>query len=174
MPPLIELIPIGTELILGRIADTNTQFLAREIEQVGGRVRRVTTVRDNPENIISAIREGIAGGVTHIITTGGLGPTPDDMTVHTLAQMIGCGTVVDEGLVEHFRIKLNLEGREQVSKHMRKVATIPDVGTAAPNLLGWGHCITVPYGGITLFALPGPPREVKALFPAYIEPVLKA
>ena len=173
MPPLIELIPIGTELILGRIADTNTQFLAREIEGVGGRVRRVTTVHDNPENIIGAIGEAIAGGVTHIITTGGLGPTPDDMTVDTLAKMIGCGTVVDEGLVDHFRIKLNLKGREQVSEHMRKVATIPDVGTAAANLSGGGHCITVPYGGVTLFVLPGPPREVNALFPVYIKPVLK-
>mgnify|MGYP000252823889 FL=1 len=174
MPPLIELIPIGTELILGRIADTNTQFLTREIKRVGGRVRRVTTVRDNPKNIIEAIREAIAGGVTHIVTTGGLGPTPDDMTVDTLAGMIGCGTVVNEGLVDHFRTKLNLGACEQVSDQMRKVATIPDVGTAAPNLLGWGHCITVPFGGITLFAMPGPPREVIALFPAYIKPILKA
>ena len=174
MSPLIEIIPIGTELILGRIADTNTQFLAQEIVRIGGQVRRVTTIRDDPDDIISAIQEAVAGGVTHIITTGGLGPTPDDMTVDTLARMIGCGTIVDEGLIEHFRVKLNLKGREQVSEHMRKVATIPDVGTAASNLMGWGHCITVPYDGVTLFVLPGPPREVKALYSAYIKPVLEA
>lgn len=173
MPLLIDLIPIGTELILGRIADTNTQFLAQEIARVGGRVRRVTMIRDDPDDIITAVSESIAAGVTYIITTGGLGPTPDDRTVETFARMMGCDRVVDEGLIEHFRQKLRLEGRDQVGAHLRKVATIPERSTAAPNHLGWGHCITVAYEGATIFILPGPPGEVKALFPAYIEPALK-
>lgn len=172
MPPLVELIPIGTELILGRIADTNTQYLAAQVRKQGGRIRQVSMVRDNPQDIIDVIQEAVDGGVTHIITTGGLGPTPDDMTVATLAQMLGCKTHIDQGLLGHFQEKLRQKGVEEISDHMRKVATIPDIGTAAPNILGWGHCITLPYQGATLFVLPGPPREVRQLYPAYIAPVL--
>ena len=76
------------------------------------------------------------------------------------------------GLIEHFRQKLNLEGREQVGEHMRKVATIPEVGTAASNRLGWGHYITLDHAGVVFFILPGPPREVKALYQAYIAPTI--
>ena len=173
MPSLIDVITIGTELILGRIADTNAQYLARQITCVGGRVRRVTTIRDDPDEIVATISSGIAGGATHIITTGGLGPTPDDITVETVARMIGSGMTVDEGLIEHFRKKLRLEGREQVMDHMRKAATIPEAGAAAPNHSGWGHCITLTHNDVTIFILPGPPREVQALFSAYIEPELK-
>ena len=57
--------------------------------------------------------------------------------------------------------------------HMRKAATIPETGTAAPNHSGWGHYITLMHNGVTVFILPGPPREVQALFSAYIEPELK-
>ncbi|MBT5872324.1 MAG: hypothetical protein HOH43_02805 [Candidatus Latescibacteria bacterium] len=174
MPPLIELIPIGTELMLGRIPDTNTQYLAAQVCQQGGRIRRVSLVRDSPQDIIDVVQEAVAGGVTHIITTGGLGPTPDDMTVATLAQMLRCQTHIDKGLLGHFQEKLRLKGIEEVSDHMRKVATIPDIGTAAPNILGWGHCITIPYQSTTLFVLPGPPREVRELYPACIAPILAA
>ena len=56
---------------------------------------------------------------------------------------------------------------------MRKVAIIPEVATAGPNANGWGHCITMTYRGVELFILPGPPREVRALYPVYIEPALR-
>ena len=70
--PLVEILSIGTELILGRIADTNAQWLAQQIEQVGSCVRQVTTMRDDPDEITAVIHEAIERGATHIITTGGL------------------------------------------------------------------------------------------------------
>ncbi len=172
MSPSFELIPIGTELILGRIEDTNTRFLATEISKSGFRIRRVTTVPDDALLIADAIEEAVEGGASHIITTGGLGPTPDDMTVSTLAGMIGCGTVVDENLLTHFERRLRRKGVQEISEHMRKVATIPEIAVAAPNPNGWGHCITLDYRTSRLFVLPGPPREVSSLFLSCISPEL--
>jgi nicotinamide-nucleotide amidase len=173
MPPRIDIVTIGTELILGRIADTNAHWLAQRIVEAGGCIRRVTTVADKPEDITSVLSDAIDRGVTHIVTTGGLGPTPDDLTVETVARLIGCGTVVDEGLIGHFRERLKLESQEEVGQAMRKVATIPEGATAGPNDRGWGHCITALHRGVTLFILPGPPQEVQALFPLYVEPALR-
>jgi len=171
--PLVEILTIGTELILGRIADANAPWLAQQIEQSGIRVRQMTTMGDDPDEIIAVIHEAIKRGTTHIITTGGLGPTPDDKTVATIATMVGCGTVTDDGLVAHFLQRLRPSGQNQISDHMRKVAIIPEVATAGPNTDGWGHCIMMTYCGVALFILPGPPREVRALYPMYIEPKLK-
>ena len=171
--PRVALITIGTELILGRVPNTNAGWLAQRIVQVGGHVSRVTTVRDHPEDIVASIAEAIRGKATHIITTGGLGPTPDDLTVATVAEMLVCPIVEDEGLLAHFRRKLGLGEGEPLSSSMRKVATIPEKGSAGPNPSGWGHCIQVSHAGVTLFILPGPPREVEALFPIYIEPALR-
>ena len=171
--PLVEILSIGTELILGRIADTNAQWLAQQIEQVGSCVRQVTTMGDDPDEIAIVIHEAIERGATHIITTGGLGPTPDDRTVDTVAAMAGCGTVTDEGLIAHFLQRLRRSGQNKISDHMRKVAIIPEVATAGPNANGWGHCLIMTYRGVELFILPGPPREVRALYPVYIEPALR-
>ncbi len=172
--PLVEILTIGTELILGRIADTNAQWLAQQIVQIGSRVRQVTTMRDDPNDIIAVIHEAVKRGTTHIITTGGLGPTPDDRTVATVAAMVGCGTVTDDGLIAHFLQRLRQSGQHQISDHMRKVTIIPEVATAGPNPDGWGHCIMMTYRGVALFILPGPPREVRALYPVYVEPKLKS
>ncbi|MBM3262473.1 MAG: hypothetical protein FJY97_03485 [candidate division Zixibacteria bacterium] len=173
MSPLVDIVTIGTELILGRVADVNAAWLAGRVVAVGGRVRRIVTVRDDPADIVAAVSSAAARGATHIITTGGLGPTPDDLTVETVARMMGRGVVVDEGLVTHFRHKLRLAEDAEIGPAMRKVATVPVRAAAGPNLAGWGHCITADYSGITLFILPGPPKEVEGLFPLYIEPVLR-
>lgn len=171
--PLVEILTIGTELILGRVADTNSQWLAQQVVRLGGHLHRVTIVRDDPDDIIRALSDGIARGATHILTTGGLGPTPDDLTVEAVARLIGRQTVVDEGLVRHFMERLRLAGREQVTPHMLKVATVPEETLALPNHAGWGHCIIVSHAGVTICILPGPPHEVQALFSQYIEPLLR-
>lgn len=171
--PRVALITIGTELILGRVPNTNADWLAQQIDQVGGHVCSVTTIRDHPDDIVISITEAISRRATHIITTGGLGPTPDDLTVATVAEMLSCPVVEDEGLLTHFRRKLGLGEGEPLDVLMRKVTTIPAYGSAGPNPNGWGFCIQVLHAGVTLFILPGPPREVEALFPIYIEPVLR-
>lgn len=170
--PLIELVTIGTELILGRVVDTNSQWLAQQIVRLGGHLSRVTIVRDDQDDIIRALLDAMARGATHVITTGGLGPTPDDLTVEAVARLIGRRTVIDDGLVRHFMERLRLAERSQVTPHMLKVATVPEGAIAFPNRVGWGHCIIVSHTGVTMFILPGPPHEVAALFSQYIEPRL--
>ncbi len=90
MPPLspeipaIEIFSIGTELVLGRIQDTNGHWIAQEIAKVGGILRRATMIPDELNEIVLALQEAVDRGSKIIITTGGLGPTPDDLTVATV------------------------------------------------------------------------------------------
>ena len=77
----IELFSIGTELVLGQIQDTNAHWIAQQILQIGGELRRVTMLRDNADEMHEALDSAVKRETSLILTTGGLGPTPDDMTV---------------------------------------------------------------------------------------------
>src|SRR5207244_11002017 len=82
----IELFAIGTELVLGRIQDTNSYWMAQRIAELGGVVRRMTTLSDDLEDIVHALRDSIERGTETILTSGGLGPAPDDLTVDAICR----------------------------------------------------------------------------------------
>src|SRR5437660_3969957 len=92
----VEIFAIGTELVIGRITDTNSQWLARQTAELGGSVRRITALIDDPDEITGALKDSLARGTRLILTSGGLGPTPDDLTVEAVARVLGRGTMVDE------------------------------------------------------------------------------
>src|SRR5439155_24540229 len=85
----IELFAIGTELVLGRIQDTNSFWMAQRIAELGGVVRRMTTLSDDLGDIVHALRDSLARGTATILTSGGLGPTPDDLTVEAICRVVG-------------------------------------------------------------------------------------
>src|SRR5438067_13321024 len=89
----IELFAIGTELVLGRIQDTNSHWMAQRIAELGGNLRRVTQLVDDLDDIVDALRDSLQRGAGMIITSCGLGPTPDDLTVEALARVLNRGTV---------------------------------------------------------------------------------
>ena len=86
---LIELFSIGTELTLGQIQDTNAHWIAQQVFRLGGTVRRVTILRDNADEMRQAFSESIRRDTGLILMTGGLGPTPDDMTAQIVAGLDG-------------------------------------------------------------------------------------
>ena len=170
--PAIEIYSIGTELLNGQIQDTNSWWMARQIAALGGYVRRIAILDDDPGEISGVLSDACRRGTRIAITSGGLGPTPDDLTVEVMAAILGVEVAVDESLVGRFMHSRGIERREEVNPGLLKMATIPEGATAHPNPAGVAPCVEARVGGTTLFALPGPPREVEALFRQSVEPVI--
>ena len=168
----IELFSIGTELVLGQIQDTNAHWIAQQILQIGGELRRVTMLRDNAEEMYEALDSAIKRETSLILTTGGLGPTPDDMTVAVVASLIGTKSVVSEETLADFRERRGMSENDPLSEALTKMATVPETATVLQNTAGWAPCISVEHQRTTLMMMPGPPREMKAIFETYIQPLI--
>ncbi|MCS6859707.1 MAG: competence/damage-inducible protein A [Abditibacteriales bacterium] len=172
--PTVELFAIGTELILGLIQDTNSYWLAQQIAQLGGQLRRVTMLRDDRAEMLRVLNDAVERGTDVIITTGGLGPTPDDMTVEVVAELIGAKTIIHEPTIAFYMQRRNLKSREEVTPNLVKMATIPEGAEVFFNPVGWAPCIKVRKNQSVIFILPGPPREMEALFTRYVAEFISA
>jgi molybdenum cofactor synthesis domain-containing protein len=172
--PIIELYTIGTELVLGRIQDTNSFWIAQQIVQLGGNLRRVTMLMDDMDDIIRGITDGIQRGVDIIITTGGLGPTPDDMTVEAMARLVGTRLTLHEPTLEIFMKRRGMTDRSQVTPNMLKMAMVPEGAEIHWNTAGWAPCLHLKKDGASIFVLPGPPKEMETLFIQYIAPYISS
>ncbi len=168
----IELFSIGTELVLGQIQDTNAHWIAQQILQHGGELRRVTMLRDDFEEMHEALQSAIARETSLILTTGGLGPTPDDMTVAVVASLIGKKPVVSEETIAEFRKRRDMSDNDVLNEALTKMATVPETAEVLQNPAGWAPCISVAYKQSTLMLMPGPPREMKAIFETHIQPLI--
>jgi len=168
----IELFSIGTELVLGQIQDTNAHWIAQQILQIGGELRRVTMLRDNAEEMSEALDSAIKRETSLILTTGGLGPTPDDMTVAVVASLIGTKPVVSEETIAEFRKRREMSENDALSEALTKMATVPETAIVLQNPAGWAPCISVEHKASTLMMMPGPPREMKAIFETHIQPLI--
>jgi nicotinamide-nucleotide amidase len=135
----VEIVSIGTELLLGQIVDTNAAWLSARLAEIGVGVYRRTTVGDNRERIIHALQEALerADGV---ITIGGLGPTDDDLTREAIAAVLGEPLVLDEGEAARLQAFFAARGRDanerQLRQAMRPISaqTIPNPNGTAPGL----------------------------------------
>ena len=168
----IELFSIGTELVLGQIQDTNAHWIAQQILQIGGELRRVTMLRDNAEEMSEALEAAMRRDTSLILTTGGLGPTPDDMTVEVIASLIGTRLVVSEETVAEFRKRREMSENDALSEALTKMATVPETAIVSQNPAGWAPCISVEHKASTLVMMPGPPREMKAIFETHVQPLI--
>jgi nicotinamide-nucleotide amidase len=166
-----EIISIGTELLLGEIIDTNAAWLAQQLAAIGVDVYFRTTVGDNVKRIASTIQIATSrADVT--ITTGGLGPTVDDMTREGIAQAVGAPLVLDQELVEQIRERFAKWGRTMSDNNVRQ-AYIPQGATPVENPVGTAPCFIVEHQGHSVFVLPGVPREMKYLTETRVLPWLR-
>lgn len=165
----VELLSIGTELLLGRIQDTNSYWLALQLGELGATVQRITVIGDHQPTIVAALRDAAGRGARTVIATGGLGPTDDDLSVAALAEVLGVDTEVHRPTLEEYLRRRGLR-EDQVSPAMTKMATIPRGTVVTPNPAGWAPCIRGDLGETAIFLLPGPPREMEALFIAAVAP----
>ena len=163
----VEIFSIGTELLIGRIQDTNSFWLAQQASELGAEIGRITIVGDDRAVILGALREAVARGTRTVLTTGGLGPTPDDLTVECVAELLGVGTSVYRPALEDF-MRRRLIGEADLTPALYRMATVPDGAEVLLNPAGWAPCTRVQQGATTFFLMPGPPKEMQAVFDRYL------
>lgn len=170
--PVIEIVAIGTELVMGRVQDTNTYWMEGQVVPLGGHVRRAVMVEDTKDEIVGVLRDAIRRRTDIVITTGGLGPTPDDLTAACLAELIGAPVAPDEFTLDEYVRRRKLRGREELTPNLIRMATIPVGALVLQNPVGWSPCINVKVDRTSIFAMPGPPKEVEGVFTAHVAPVI--
>lgn len=166
-----EIISIGTELLLGEIVDTNAAWLAQQLAAAGVDVYFRTTVGDNVGRIADVIRLAL-GRADIVISSGGLGPTVDDMTRQAIAEATNRELVMDEGLLEQIRTRFQRWGNPMSANNVRQ-AYIPRGAIPFPNPVGTAPIFRVDEDGKSILALPGVPREMKYLAETVMLPWLR-
>jgi nicotinamide-nucleotide amidase len=164
----LELLTIGTELLLGYTVDTNAVELGRALAAAGAELARRTTVPDRPDAIRAAVAEAL-DRTGLVLTTGGLGPTRDDMTKKVVAELLGKRLVLDEPLLASLETRFRRLGRPMPAIN-RTQAEVPEGATVLPNPRGTAPGLWLEDDrGRVVVLLPGVPREMRGLL---IEEVL--
>jgi nicotinamide-nucleotide amidase len=153
--------------LIGRIQDTNSFWLAQQVSELGATMGRVTIIGDDRATIVDSLRSAEARGARTIITTGGLGPTPDDLTVECVAELAGVGVTVHRPALADYMRRREIR-EDEISPALQKMATVPEGADVMLNPAGWAPCIRVQHGQASLFLLPGPPSEMQAVFDRYV------
>lgn len=166
-----EIISIGTELLLGEIVDTNAAWLAQQLAAAGVDVFFRTTVGDNAGRIAEAVSLAL-GRADIVITTGGLGPTVDDVTREGIALASGRDLVMDESLLAQIRERF-AKWNTRMSENNVRQAYLPRGATPIPNPVGTAPAFVVERDGRHVFTLPGVPREMKYLTETRVLPWLR-
>ena len=171
MSHIAELIAVGTELLLGSISNTDGQMLSQGLSALGINVYYHTVVGDNPQRLKAAI-ELAKTRSDIIITTGGLGPTCDDLTKNVLAECFGKKLIRDEESARRIEAYFKALGRS-VTENNYQQAMLPEGCTILANDWGTAPGVAFEAGGIHVVMLPGPPRECRAMFEHRAVPYLK-
>jgi nicotinamide-nucleotide amidase len=168
-----ELLSIGSELIVGETRDTNAGELARSLTAIGVAVRRIQALPDD----LGAVRDAFADGLERadlVVSTGGLGPTPDDLTREAIAEVVGETPAVDPELEDWLRGLWARRGMDMPAMNLKQAWLIPSA-EALPNDNGTAPAwwVSRPDGRV-IVALPGPPREMRPIWEADVLPRLRS
>jgi competence/damage-inducible protein CinA-like protein len=168
----------GTEVLTGRIADANGPWVSERLAEYGVEVAHLMVVADRPDDLEAALRFMASEGMNLIVTSGGLGPTADDLTAEVVARFAGREMVLDEameakiaeilsGFAQRFRLD-----ETALREANRKQATVPE-GAVPLDPVGTAPGLVVPAGERVVIVLPGPPRELQPMWEAAVatEPV---
>ncbi len=166
-----ELLAVGTELTTGETRDTNSGDLARELTGLGVEIGRIVALPDDLGVVTDAFRAALSRSDL-VLSTGGLGPTPDDLTREAIAAALGETAVVDPDIEVWLRDLFERRGLP-MSKHNRKQAWVLPGGSALPNPNGTAPGWWVERDGRVIVALPGPPREMRPMWEAEVLPRLR-
>ena len=165
-----EIIAIGDELLYGQIMDTNSHWISQELDAVGVRVVRKTTVGDNRTDILTAFEEA-SKRANLILITGGLGPTQDDLTKPLLAEYFGCDIVEVPEAVAAVSAYFTRRGREMTRLNILQ-GHLPTCCTYVPNEVGTAPGMWFEQKGCYWMSMPGVPHEMKKLVKDFVLPKL--
>ncbi|MCL1885077.1 MAG: competence/damage-inducible protein A [Defluviitaleaceae bacterium] len=166
---IAEILTVGTEILLGNIVNSNTAFLSAELANIGISVFRHTSVGDNHKRLTHAL-ENAFDHADIVITTGGLGPTQDDITKNVAADYFGLEMEIHEESLA--RIKTRFAGRD-LPENVERNALIPQNAKVLPNDNGSAPGIFIENGEKILIMLPGPPHEMHPMFLNYAVKLLR-
>ncbi|WP_027379004.1 CinA family nicotinamide mononucleotide deamidase-related protein [Chryseobacterium daeguense] len=166
------LITIGDEILSGNTVDTNSNFIAAELKNIGIKVSQIFTISDEIETIKKTIQAALEIGDL-VITTGGLGPTRDDKTKKAIAEFFNDEIALDEVTFNHLKHYMEKRGRLEILERNCEQAFVPTKSTVFQNHFGTAPCMMMEQDGKLLFSLPGVPYEVKPLIKDQIIPYLQ-
>ena len=167
---LAEILSVGTELLMGQIANTDAQYISRRLSELGVNIYRQTTVGDNPARVKEALVTAL-GRADIVITTGGLGPTEDDLTKEMVAEVFGLPMELHQPSLDAMTVYMNRIGRPMTENNYKQ-AYVPVGCYVMENLCGTAPGCIVEKDGKTAAVLPGPPRELKDMFDRQLAPYL--
>ncbi|MDQ1280409.1 MAG: hypothetical protein QG670_1672 [Thermoproteota archaeon] len=175
----IEVLCIGNELLIGKILNTNAQWLARYVSSLGGNVKRVNTIGDDLNEISSALLDSLSRKPTFIITTGGLGPTFDDKTLEAIANSLNKPIVLNEEALSMVKEKYHqyeaiISKKLELTPARLKMASLPEGSKPLQNPVGTAPGVLLKYDSSQIIALPGVPKEMEAIFEISLAPMIKA
>ena len=157
-----EIITIGDEILIGQIVDTNSAFIAKELNKIGISVYQITSVQDEREHILAAMDEASTRAQI-VIVTGGLGPTKDDITKHTFCEYFNDTLVQNETVLKHVEELFASFVSTPISDVNRQQAMVPSKAIVLHNANGTAPGMWMQSDGVSFISLPGVPFEMKAL-----------
>ena len=157
----VEIIVIGDELLIGQVTDTNSGWIARELNHIGWEVTEITTVRDRSREITDALNSSF-GRVDVVLMTGGLGPTKDDITKQTLCDYFGGNLVFDESVFANVEAIFRRR-KLTMNDSTRNQAYVPNMCTVIQNPVGTAPVMWFERNGKVLVSMPGVPTEMKTV-----------
>ena len=166
------MLAVGKELLIGRTLNTNAHWIGRRLARMGSMLKRVTTVDDDVSEIASALVAAVKRSPEFLVIVGGLGPTPDDMTLKGVAAGLGVGVrknTAAVGMIREHYVARGMGGVELTPARV-KMARLPVGAEPVPNRVGTAPGVRLAVGRTTIYCLPGVPREMRAIFRRTVEP----
>jgi nicotinamide-nucleotide amidase len=175
----VEIIAIGKEILRGQTLDTNSSWLAKRITAMGGMVGRIVVPDDDVAAIVQEIETSFHNGAQIIITTGGLGPTFDDKTLAGIAEATGTPLALHSGALEFVTRRYQefyekgFVDNPKITPPREKMALLPQGAEPLDNPIGTAPAVSLKISRGVIFALPGVPKEMQAIFEQVVSPRLK-
>jgi nicotinamide-nucleotide amidase len=172
IPLTAEILAIGSELLTPFRIDTNSLFLTGRLNDLGIEVVAKSVVADRPEALQAALRLAVSRA-DYVVTTGGLGPTDDDLTRDAVLAVAGVSSTEDPAVVEAIAARFAVRGL-QMPEINRRQAQVPTGATVLDNPFGTAPGLWLPVDRSVIVALPGPPRELKPMWETHVSPKVAA
>ncbi len=175
----MEIICVGNELLIGKILNTNAQWLSKHATALGVTVKRITVAPDDVKEIAKVIQEVLKRKPQFVVTTGGLGPTFDDKTLEGIAKALNRKLEINQKALRMVKEKYEIYAKKRaheigkMTQPRVKMATLPQNTEPIPNPIGTAPGVQANLENTTLIALPGVPSEMEAIFEQTLASLLK-
>ncbi|WP_424494565.1 competence/damage-inducible protein A [Salinimicrobium sp. GXAS 041] len=167
-----EIITIGDEILIGQIVDSNSAFMAKELSEIGISVYQITSIQDDREHILTALKEA-SQRADIVLITGGLGPTKDDVTKYTFCEYFEDELVLDQEVLDHIEDLFSRLKNTPMSDLNREQAMVPSKAHVLFNEFGTAPGLWMEKEGKVYVAMPGVPHEMKSLMEKKVVPKLQ-